>query len=92
MSKEMKATLQSILNSINNPAFLKHNDEIILVNDLFKSRGFNETNYQEKIKDLNLMIEEKNINNNMIICELLNNDIYLLKQSKQKLANAMALL
>ena len=51
MSQEMKSTLQSILNSIEKPAFLKHHNKIELVNELFLSQGYTTQNYLDKSKE-----------------------------------------
>lgn len=92
MSQEMKSTLQSILNSIEKPAFLRHHNKIELVNELFLSQGYTTQNYLDKSKEAGCYIEEKDINNDMKICEIKNCDLQLLKQSQQKLTKAMALL
>jgi len=88
----MKSTLQSILNSIDKPAFIKINNQIMLSNELFLSEGYNAQNYLEKSKEAGCYIEEKDINNNMRLCEIRFCDLQLLKQSQINLTKAMALL
>ncbi len=89
MSHEIKVTLQSILDSISNPACVKINDEIVLCNKKYQEI---ETHPDDQVKNKIMAVDEKIINENMKLCEYINNDVFLLRTSKQKLAKAMALL
>jgi len=92
MTNETKKTLQLVLNSNDKPAFIKINNKIILTNETFNSRGFTLTNYKEKAKDAHCQITEKKLDDDMVLCEIVNCDLYLLQQSQLKLSQAMALL
>mgnify|MGYP003346928348 CR=1 FL=1 len=92
MSQEMRSTLQSILNSISNPAYIEQNGIIILHNDQFSQLDLDHEDILTEAQKQSLYIKEKNIHNNMKICELVENDLIKLEISKQKLTKAMALL
>ena len=92
MTHELKITLQSILDSIANPAFIKQNGTILLTNEVFNQKILNLKNLEKQVKDCECFIDEKDINNNMKLCEVVDNDIKLLQMSKQNLATAIALL
>jgi hypothetical protein len=90
MSSEMKKMLQSIIDSIENPAFIEDSGKIIFTNKEFEIKGFNKNFRCEKICEYEL--KEKDIYNNLKICEIVDADIQKLNESKQKLLQAMALL
>lgn len=92
MTNETKKTLQLVLNSNDKPAFIKSKNKIILTNETFDNRGFTITNYKEKAKEAHCQITEKKLDENLILCEIINCELYLLQQSQLKLSQAMALL
>ncbi len=89
MSYELRSTLQSILDSIHNPACVKINNEVILSNDRYKNT---EIDPEIQVKNKIMAVDEKELNEKMKLCEYVNNEILLLRTSKQKLTKAMALL
>ncbi len=92
MSHEIDQTTQSILNALDKPAFIKKNDKLILSNEIFTQDGYTPKNYEVKAKEQGCYIEEKQLNDGMKLCQILNCDLQLLKISQQKLTKAMALL
>lgn len=92
MSQKMKRTLQAILNSMENPAFIQEDDVIIFINDPFVDQGFTQENYELLAKERGLRIKTKILDEGLALYELLDNDIYLLQLSQIKLNKAMALL
>ena len=85
MSQEITEALQSMLESINNPAILEIDDEIILTN-----KAFNLGDYDKD--DLTEAWVEKKINDHIKLREIMDNDIRRLAISSQKLKKAAALL
>lgn len=92
MSQKMKRTLQAILDCIENPAFIQDNNVNIFTNDAFSNQGFTLENYESIARDRNLRIKTKVLDDGLVLCELLDNDIYLLQLSQKNLNRAMALL
>lgn len=92
MSQEMRTVLQSILNSISNPAYIEQNGRILLMNKTFNDLKLDKNNIEDEIEKHLYLLKEQNINNNMKICELINDDLAQLERSKQNLTRAMALL
>lgn len=83
MSVEITVMLQSILNSLSNPAYIEQNGKIILSNDLYSNHHYDE---QE------IVINKKPLHKDYKLCELIESDIYKLNHSREKLAQAVALL
>lgn len=92
VSQEMIRTLQSVINLLDNPAYLKNEQGVLLVNDLFQSHGFCADNCEDQIAHQNFKINSKKINNNLTLCEIIPDEIQILKESTKKLAQAMTLL
>lgn len=92
MRQETKIMLQTVLNSLTNPAFIERDGEIILSNNSFKLFGYSKKNYKAKISESEFQILTKEISENTVLCEIVANDIYKLELSRQQLTNAMALL
>lgn len=92
MSQKMKRTLQAILDSMENPAFIQENDVIIFVNDPFVNQGYTRENFEFLANERNLKIKTKILDDGLILSEFLDNDVYLLQLSQKKLNRAMALL
>lgn len=83
MSKETKMILQSIIDSINHPAFVEQNNKIILSNQSFTKKfndSFNKESYQ---------IFEKSINDHTKICEIKEDQIAIIERQRKQLALAM---
>jgi hypothetical protein len=83
MSVEITVMLQSILNSLSNPAYIEQNGKIILSNDLYSNHHYDE---QE------IVINKNPLHKDYKLCELIESDIYKLNHSREKLAQAVALL
>lgn len=92
MSQKMKRTLQAILDSIDNPAFIKNNDKILMSNRLFNICGFTEQNFNQMMIDEDLKLKEKKLEDDLVLCELMDCDLYLLQISRTNITKAMALL
>jgi hypothetical protein len=92
MGQAIKKTLQLILNSIDKPAFIVSKEKVILTNNEFSEKGFTIANYRDQARENHCEIVEKDIEENMILCEIISCDDYLLQQSLLKLNQAMALL
>ncbi len=65
---------------------------MVLSNESFTKNGYTHKNYEVKAKEQGCYIEEKQLNDDMMLCQILNCDLQLLKISQQKLTKAMALL
>ena len=91
MSLEMKLTLQSIINSMHNPAFIKKDNKIQLVNDAFERKGYSQNTYDKQAVENGCNIIEKPLHNNMKLCEIVDNELNVLEISRQKLTQAMRL-
>jgi hypothetical protein len=83
--------LQSLLDSIQHPAYIEQDNKIILLNNLFKESEFFNID-KDTIEKQGYKISEKNIYNKMKIIEIKNNDIEALNICKKKINEAMALL
>ena len=92
MRQETKMILQTVLNSLTNPAFIEKNEVIILSNTAFKLSGYSIKNYKTKISESDLQILTKEVSEDTILYEIVATDIYKLELSKQQLTDAMALL
>jgi hypothetical protein len=91
MNRQIKAMLQSLLDSIQHPAYIEQDNKIILLNNLFKESEFFNID-KDTIEKQGYKISEKNIYNKMKIIEIKNNDIEALNICKKKINEAMALL
>jgi hypothetical protein len=92
MTNETKKTLLLVLNSNEKPAFIVDDNSIVLINEAFTKNGFTNKNYKDKAKEAHCQIVEKKLDDNLVLCEIVNCDLYLLQQSQLKLSQAMALL
>ena len=88
----MIQTLQSIINVLENPAYLRNKKEILLVNDLFTSCGFSQENFEKQIKTKNYKINKKQINKTLTLCEIIPDDVYTLRECTKKLTEAVSIL
>ena len=88
MSSDLIETLQSVLNSINNPAYIKKDNAIIAHNDLFETKYLS----PKYLQNYNLTVKQSCLNDNMQLNEIISNDVYRLAESNKKLVQAMGLL
>lgn len=86
MSQEILITLQTMLNSLNNPAYLIQNNEIILINESYKKITKNEKQFKKYAKEVKVISED------IQLIEIVPNDIKTLKDCTQAITKAMALL
>jgi hypothetical protein len=92
MSQELMKTLRSVLNTLDNPAFISKGSKILIVNDLFLKNGFEKDKFDEQIKQTEYVLSKNQLNDGMTLCEILPDEIMLLKNSTKKLTKAMAML
>ena len=92
MTKEMKPVLQSIIDSIDRPAFIKQNKKIVLTNTTFKNMGLKTSKIEDQISKNDFYLEEKDISDDLKLCEVFTNDIKKLKDIKVNINRALNLL
>jgi hypothetical protein len=88
----MLKTLQSIINLLENPAYLQDKNGIVIVNDLFTASGFSEKNYEKQITSQKCKVNKRKINGELTLVEIVPNDIFNLKECTKKLTKAITLL
>jgi hypothetical protein len=92
MSKETLNTLQAILNTVSNPAYLKYKGHIILKNDAFEQYNFSRFISKNDFENPEYEKKIKIINDNFDLVEITNHEILALNGSTKKLLQAMNLL
>ena len=88
MTLEIKKTLQKIIDSLTNPAYVEENNKIIITNSLFLNNKINKKDFKKN----ELKIKSTKLNENIKLCEILEGDVYKLQHAQEKLIQAMALL
>ena len=83
MSVEVTLMLQSVLDSLSNPAYIEQNGKILLSNNLYTGHNYD----QEEI-----VINKKQLHKDYKLCEVIESDIRKLHNSREKLAQAITLL
>jgi len=92
MSTEMMIMLQQVLNSLDYPSFVSNGDEVILTNEIFKANKMEKSCCDAYWKKNNLILQKTSINDGLYLCQLIPDEIKMLKKCTKKLAQAVNLL
>jgi hypothetical protein len=92
MNQEMMITLQQVLNSLESPAFICDEKSVILVNDIFMAEKYEKTFCKDYWEKRNFTFQKTKINDCLYLCQIMPDEIKMLKTCTRQLAQAVNLL
>ena len=85
-------TLQHVMNSLEYPSFICDENKVILVNSHFENKKLEKSCCEDYWKKRNFLLQKTQINKNLYLCQLIPDEVKMLKNCTQQLTKAMALL
>lgn len=92
MNRDLRHTLQLVIDCIQNPIFIEQNGKATLSNCIFKKKYKNSKVFQDMTQNQNCLIKKKDIGYNLFLCEVVDHENNKLQDSFNKLSKALELL